>query len=93
MATVKITNISPLGDLDVPIIGRIVKAGESVEVSEEIAGHAPDASLSPDDPGVYGRGLLAQVSNWTLEQSASSPSKKSQITLADPIPPVVTEGE
>lgn len=34
MATLK--NISPLGDLEVPILGRIVKADESVEISDEL---------------------------------------------------------
>ena len=34
MATLK--NISPLGDLEVPILGRIVKADESVEISDAL---------------------------------------------------------
>lgn|GEM_PF-1090837 len=29
----KIRNTSPLGDLDVPLLGRVVKAGEVAEVS------------------------------------------------------------
>jgi hypothetical protein len=33
----KIKNVSPFGDLDVPLLGRIVAAGETVEVSEEEA--------------------------------------------------------
>jgi hypothetical protein len=33
----KIKNISPLGDLEVPSFGLVVRAGETVEVSEEIA--------------------------------------------------------
>ena len=37
MATVQITNVSPLGDLDVPILGRVVAAGETVDVNVEIA--------------------------------------------------------
>ncbi len=31
----KIKNVSPLGDLDVPLLGRVVKAGEVVEVTKE----------------------------------------------------------
>lgn len=30
----KIKNVSPFGDLDVPLLGRIVKAGEAVDVSD-----------------------------------------------------------
>lgn len=30
-------NISPLGDLEVPALGRIVQAKETVEIPEEIA--------------------------------------------------------
>jgi len=33
----KIKNVSPFGDLDVPLLGRVVAAGETVDVSEEEA--------------------------------------------------------
>jgi hypothetical protein len=33
----RITNISPLGDLDIPLLGRIVTAGETVDVTDEQA--------------------------------------------------------
>lgn len=33
----KIRNVSPYGDLDVPLLGRVVAAGEEVEVSAEQA--------------------------------------------------------
>lgn len=33
----KITNVSPIGDLDVPLLGRIVHAGETVEVTDDQA--------------------------------------------------------
>jgi hypothetical protein len=33
----KIRNISPLGDVDVPALGLSVKAGETIEVSDEAA--------------------------------------------------------
>lgn len=35
--TVSIRNVSPLGALDVPLIGRVVGAGEAVEVPAEHA--------------------------------------------------------
>lgn len=35
MATLK--NISPLGDLDFPLLGRDVKAGEEFDVDDDIA--------------------------------------------------------
>ena len=31
----KIKNVSPFGDLDLPLIGRVVKAGEVFEIAEE----------------------------------------------------------
>jgi hypothetical protein len=31
----KIKNVSPFGDLDLPLIGRVVAAGEVFEVSDE----------------------------------------------------------
>lgn len=32
----KFRNVSPLGDLEVPILGRIVKAGETFEVPADL---------------------------------------------------------
>ncbi|NQX36252.1 hypothetical protein [Herbiconiux sp. VKM Ac-2851] len=32
-----VTNISPQGDLELPLIGRVVAAGESVEVPADVA--------------------------------------------------------
>jgi hypothetical protein len=34
---VKIKNVSPFGDLDIPLLGRVVAAGEIVEVTDEEA--------------------------------------------------------
>ena len=33
----KVRNVSPLGDLDVPVLRRAVAAGEVVEVDDELA--------------------------------------------------------
>ena len=33
----KIKNISPLGDLDVPVLGLTVKAGATVDVADDVA--------------------------------------------------------
>ena len=33
----QIRNISPIGDLDVPLLGRVVHAGEAVDVTDEQA--------------------------------------------------------
>lgn len=33
----KIKNVSPFGDLDVPLLGRVVESGSILEVSEEEA--------------------------------------------------------
>lgn len=32
-----IKNVSPLGDLDVPLLGRFLDAGEEIEVSDDVA--------------------------------------------------------
>jgi hypothetical protein len=32
----KIRNVSPIGDLDFPMLGRIVAAGEVIEVPDEV---------------------------------------------------------
>lgn len=32
----KFRNVSPLGDLDVPVLGRVVKAGETVDVPADL---------------------------------------------------------
>lgn len=42
----KIKNVSPFGDLDVPLLGRIVASGETVEVTEE---HAELLLQQPDN--------------------------------------------
>lgn len=41
-----IKNVSPYGDLDVPLLGRIVEAGEVVEVDDE---HAAILLLQADN--------------------------------------------
>lgn len=33
----KIKNVSPFGDLDIPLLGRVVEAGQTVEVTDEQA--------------------------------------------------------
>lgn len=96
MATVKIQNVSPLGDLDVPILGRIVKAGEVVDVDDAIAGAV--ATGLPDADGVLdiGSGLLAQIGTW------APPAKSPTNAAPAPTPPpastqtavtAATEGE
>jgi hypothetical protein len=53
---VKIKNVSPLGDLDVPLLGnRIVKAGEEVDVPDEKA-----------------KRLLLQPDNWRAAPEATT---------------------
>lgn len=84
MTTVKITNVSPLGDLDVPILGRVVTAGESVDVDVDIAGAVPDLTKEGDS----GSGLLAQVGTW----APASTTKKST-PPADSTPLVAPEGD
>lgn len=66
--TVRLRNVSPLGDLDVPALGRVVKFGEEFDCPEAVAGREP----SDDDPGL---GLLAgYFKRVTPQKSAAKPS-------------------
>lgn len=55
----KIKNVSPFGDLDVPLLGRVVAAGETVEVTDEQA----EALLQQPDNyqpvGAKGKGVIS----------------------------------
>lgn len=42
----KIKNVSPLGDLDVPALRRIVAAGEVVEVDDDLAANLLEQSAN-----------------------------------------------
>ena len=87
MTTIQITNVSPLGELDVPILGRVVPYGASVDVDSLIAGRTPEASVEGD----LGEGLLAQVGVWALTLPNLKKSTPTPIT-ADSTPPVKPEG-
>ena len=43
---VKVKNVSPLGDLDVPALRRIVAAGEVVEVDDELGANLLEQSAN-----------------------------------------------
>lgn len=43
----KFRNVSPSGDLDVPLLGRVIKAGEVFDATEE------QAALLIEQPGVW----------------------------------------
>jgi hypothetical protein len=83
VAKVTLRNVSPLGDLDLPLIGRqgdhCLKAGEEFEVDATLAGRAPSAFVGEDgneitDPG---EGLLAQVGVFEpVDQPKSNKSAK-----------------
>ena len=51
MATVRLVNTTPLGDIDIPEIGRTgdnyLKAGEEFTVSDAVAGEAPGRWRAP----------------------------------------------
>ena len=52
-ATVRLKNINPLGDIDMPLIGRVgdnfLKAGEEFDVSADIAGRVPGTWRAPTE--------------------------------------------
>lgn len=53
MTTVRLRNVCPLGDVDIPAIGRseetCVKAGEEFDCPSEIAGEKPGTWREPTD--------------------------------------------
>ena len=66
MPTVRLRNVHPLGDVDIPAIGRseetCVKAGEEFDCPSELVGEAPGTWRAPTDAErVEGyRGLLTR---------------------------------
>lgn len=64
MATLR--NVSPLGDLDFPLMRRVVEAGEEFEVPDDVAGYPPRPPSDEEPDGHPGDGLLAQVGNFEL---------------------------
>jgi hypothetical protein len=83
MATVKLRNINPLGQVDLPIAARqgeplgehgsgCLEPGEVFEIDADIAGRPPSGDPGSDDYDP-GEGLLAQVGNYEL---ADGPAKK-----------------
>lgn len=80
--TVRIRNVSPLGALDLPLIGRIIGYGETFDVDADIAGTVPVvAEVDGVDTVVdYGSGLLAQSFNYAPADAPWTPV----IGLIDP---------
>ena len=72
--SITLRNVSPLGDLDVPILRRIVEAGEEFEVPASIAGCAPVAATD-QDPGHPGEGLLGQADNFKIVEPTKGAKK------------------
>lgn len=73
----KLKNINPIGQSDLPLIGRqgdplgetgsgCLEPGEVFEVSDKQAGRAPSTSKDADGNDAFdpGEGLLAQVGNY-----------------------------
>jgi len=65
MGTVQLRNTNPLGAVELPLVGRILEAGEVFDIDADLAGHAPSGTPGEEDydPGA---GLLAQVGNYEL---------------------------
>jgi hypothetical protein len=62
VSTVTLRNVNPIGEVEIPEIGRTVEAGETFDCDSSVAGASP----SGDD---LGSGLLAQVGNYVLVDS------------------------
>ncbi len=74
--SVRLKNVSPLGDLDVPMLGRVVKFGEEFDCDEAVAGREP----SEGDPGA---GLLAGYFERVTSKPAGKPSATTATTPAE----------
>lgn len=84
MATVRLRNTNPLGQVDLPLINRQgadhlgvegignLEPGEVFEVDEALAGRAPSGTPGEDDYDL-GEGLLAQIGNFELANDAPLP--------------------
>jgi hypothetical protein len=84
-----ITNRSPLGDLDIPLIGRIVAFGETVDVTPEQAGallaqHNIFTPADPDAQAIADQLAAARGDVAPAEAPAAAP-------VPDPAPAPVTE--
>lgn len=78
--TVRLRNVSPLGDLDVPILGRVVAFGEEFDCHDDIAGREPNPDPDPEknDPGA---GLLAgYFERVTSKKPADKPAPAAPVT-------------
>lgn len=74
----KFKNVSPLGDLDLPLIGRVVEFGEVFEVTDEqalgIAGQAENW-----EPVEDAEPTLADLRSHAAELGLSTTGRKSDI--------------
>lgn len=84
-----IKNVSPLGELDVPLLGRFLKAGEEIEVSDEVAERLlPQAeNYQPVDDGA--KAILAKLypEPEADEPEDVDPAADEATDDADPKPP------
>lgn len=94
MATVKLRNVNPLGQVDLPIAARqgepldehgsgCLEPGEVFEVDAKIAGRPPsgDPGAGDYDPG---EGLLAQVGNYELADGSTKKKPRKKATPRKP---------
>jgi len=74
----KLKNVSPLGELDVPLLDRILDAGEEFDVSDEIAGKLlPQAeNYQPADNAA--RAILDRLTGATDAVQAHEPEPDPQ---------------
>lgn len=75
---VTIKYVGPFDEVTVDQDGfdRTFVRGAEERVPAALAGHAPIAPASEDDPGDPGAGLLAQTDNWQEVTSKASSAEK-----------------
>jgi hypothetical protein len=59
----KIKNVSPFGDLDVPLLGRVIEAGETVDVSDAEAEELLKQPFNYEPVGQAAKKIEKEVTN------------------------------
>ncbi|MBP6570923.1 MAG: hypothetical protein KA226_05855 [Gemmatimonadales bacterium] len=85
----KLRNINPLGQVDLPLLGRTLEPGEEFDVDDAVAGRPP--SGTPFDDGEpdfdMGAGLLAQVGNFEVVEADDAPDPtRAPLVEVEPAP-------
>lgn len=91
---VHVIYVGPHDEVEVFETGQVVRRGESIEVSAELAGRAPTAQKGEPgekgyQPADLGAGLLAQPANWAKPNTKAAKSAPPPDAPPEPEPTTV----